>query len=92
MRLFVPLYEVKNKGSFFISYYPKEKDNGTTPLLALFHFTLDPYLIMLSVKQGGVKYYFLSLWYDLTWDWTPLFRVIWGTLYSLGQSASTYFL
>ena len=26
----------------------------------------DPYLIMLSVKQGGIKYHFLSLWYDLT--------------------------
>ena len=23
---------------------------------------------MLSVKQGGIKYHFLSLWYDLTWD------------------------
>ena len=25
---------------------------------------------MLSVKQGGVKYHFLSIWYDSTWDWT----------------------
>ena len=25
--------------------------------------------MMLSVKQGGIKYHFLSLWYDLTWDW-----------------------
>ena len=30
--------------------------------------TLDPYLIMLSVKQGGFKYHFLSLWYDSTWN------------------------
>ena len=30
--------------------------------------TLDPYLIILSVKQGGIQYYFLSLWYDSTWD------------------------
>ena len=29
---------------------------------------LDPYLIMLSVKQGRIKYHFLSLWYDSTWD------------------------
>ena len=28
----------------------------------------DLYLIMLSVKQGGIKYHFLSLWYDSTWD------------------------
>ena len=27
----------------------------------LLHFTLDPYLIMLSVKQGDIKYHFLSL-------------------------------
>ena len=26
-------------------------------------FTLDPYLLMLSVKQGSIKYHFLSLWY-----------------------------
>ena len=25
---------------------------------------------MLSVKQGGIKNHFLSLWYDSTWDWT----------------------
>ena len=28
---------------------------------------------MLSVKQDSTKYhFFLSLWYDLTWDWTPI--------------------
>ena len=31
---------------------------------------------MLSVKQRGVKYHFLSLWYDLTWDWTPISQTI----------------
>ena len=25
---------------------------------------------MLSVKQGDIKYQFLSLWYDSTWNWT----------------------
>ena len=40
----------------------------TTPFPGLFHFTHDPYLIVLSAKQGGIKYHFLSLWYDLTWD------------------------
>ena len=40
--------------------------------LGLLHFTLDPYLIMLSVKQGGIKYHFLSFWYDSTWDWTTV--------------------
>ena len=42
----------------------------------LLYFTLDPYLIMLSVKQGGIKYHFLSLWYDSTWDWTQVSRAI----------------
>ena len=38
--------------------------------------TLDPYLILLSVKHGGIKYHFLSLWYDLTWDWTLVCQTI----------------
>ena len=29
---------------------------------------------MLSVKQEGIKYYFLRLCYDSTWDWTPVSR------------------
>ena len=49
---------------------------GATPFPGLLHFTLDPYHIMLSVKQGGIKYHFLSLWYDLTWDWTPVSQTI----------------
>ena len=44
------------------------------PWIALFY--LDPYLIEMSVKQGGIKYHFLSLWYDSTWDWTQVSRVI----------------
>ena len=32
--------------------------------------------MMLSVKQGGIKYHFLSLWYDSTWDWTLVFQAI----------------
>ena len=42
----------------------------------LLYFTLDPYLIMLSVKQGGIKYHFFSLWYYSTWDWTQVSRAI----------------
>ena len=33
---------------------------GATPIPGLLHFTLDPYLIMLSVKQGGIKCYFFE--------------------------------
>ena len=31
---------------------------------------------MLGVKQGSIKYHFLSLWYKSTWDWTLVFRAI----------------
>ena len=47
-----------------------------TPFPALLHFTLDPYLIILSIKQGGIKYHFLSLWYDSTKDWTQVSQTI----------------
>ena len=46
--------------------------------------TLHPYLIMLSVKQAGIKYHFWSLWYESTWLNHGL-AVHWWTLYSLGQ-------
>ena len=45
---------------------------GAIPFSGLPHFTLDLYLIMLSVKQGSIKYHFLCLWYDLTCDWFPV--------------------
>ena len=32
--------------------------------------TLDLHFRMLSVKEGGMKYHFLSLWYGSTRDWT----------------------
>ena len=41
---------------------------GATPFPGLLHFTLDTYLLLLSVKQGGIKYHFKSLWYYVTWD------------------------
>ena len=31
---------------------------------------------MLSVKQGSIKYHFVSLWYDSTWDWTLVSQTI----------------
>ena len=46
----------------------------------MLHFTLDPYLIILSIKQGGIKYNFFSLWYDSNWDWTLVSRPLVNTL------------
>ena len=25
---------------------------------------------MLDVKQAGIKYHFMNVWYDSAWDWT----------------------
>ena len=36
---------------------------------------LDLYIIMLNVKQVGIKYLLLSHWYDSTWDWTLVSRI-----------------
>ena len=47
-----------------------------TPFPGLLHFILDTYLIMLSVRPEGIKYHFLRLWYDSTWDWTTVSRII----------------
>ena len=33
---------------------------------------------MVSVKQGGIRFHFFSLWYDSTWDWTSVTRTIGG--------------
>ena len=39
---------------------------------------------MLSVKLGGIKYHFLSVWYDSTWEWTQVSRAI-SKEYSLSK-------
>ena len=35
---------------------------------------------MMSVKQSGIKYHFLSLWYDTTWYWTLVSQTMANTL------------
>ena len=46
-------------GSLFNSYYTKVRGGGgATPFPGLLHFILDPYLIMLSVKQKVIKNHF----------------------------------
>ena len=41
---------------------------GLTPFPGLLHFILDPCIIMLSVKQGGIKYHFGA--FGTTWSRT----------------------
>ena len=51
--------EVDPKVPFLIATTPKcVCVGGATPFQGLTHFTLDPYLIMPSVKQGSIKYHF----------------------------------
>ena len=38
--------------------------------------SVSHHVTILSIKQGGIKYHFLSLWYNSTWDWTPVSRTI----------------
>ena len=45
------------KAPFSIATTPRCR-GGRYSFPPLLHFTLDPYLIMLSVKQGGIKYHF----------------------------------
>ena len=69
------IVEGNPKAPFSIATTPMCR-GGRYSFPGLLYFTLDPYLIMLSVKQGGIKYHFLSLWYDSTWDWTQVSRPI----------------
>ena len=61
------IVEGNPKAPFSIATTPMCR-GGRYSFPGLLYFTLDLYLIMLSVKQGGIKYHFLSLWYDSTWD------------------------
>ena len=45
---------------------------GTILFPWLLHFTLDPYLTVMSAKLGDIKYHVLSLLYDSTWDWISI--------------------
>ena len=69
------IVEGNPKALFSIATTPMCR-GGRYSFPGLLYFTLDPYLIMLSAKQGGIKYHFLSLWYDSTWDWTQVSRAI----------------
>ena len=49
------------KASFSIATTHQGVEEGDTPFPGLIHFTLDPCLLILSAKQGSIKYHFLSL-------------------------------
>ena len=59
--------EGDTKASFSIAITPRFK-GGYYSFAWIVPLALDPYFLILGVKQGGIKYHFLSLW----WDWTPV--------------------
>ena len=77
------------KVPFSIASTPKGRGRHS-PFPGLLHFTLDMYLTMLSVKQGGIKYHFLKslVWINLGLN--PCLPEHWQTLYPLGQWAGIY--
>ena len=67
----VTLVEGDQKAPFSVATTPRCRGGRSffpwiTPLYPWYN------LILLSVKQGGIKYYFKSFWYDATWDWTQV--------------------
>ena len=73
------LVEGNPKAPFSIATTPMCR-GGHYSFPGLLYFTLDPYLIMLSAKQGGIKYHFLSLWYDSSLGLNPGLPGHWRTL------------
>ena len=69
------IVEGNPKAAFSIATAPRCR-GGRYSFPGWLYFTLDPHLIMLSVKQGGIKYHFFRLWYDSTWDLTQVSRAI----------------
>ena len=69
------MIEGDSKANFSIATPPKCR-GGRYSFPWIAPLTLDLYLIMLSDKQAGTKYHFLSLWYDPTWEGTPVYRKI----------------
>ena len=59
------IVEGNPKAPFSIATTPRCR-GGRYSFPGWLYFTLDQHLIMLSVKQGGIKYHFLSLWYIYT--------------------------
>ena len=56
------------KGNPKVSFSIATTGEVATPFPDLPHFTRDIHLIVLSVKQGDIKYHFLSLSHDSTKD------------------------
>ena len=67
------------EGSLFDSLTtPRCREEGATPfpwIAPLYPWSVPIYCWVLIAK-GGIKYHFLSLWYDSTWDWTQVSRAI----------------
>ena len=61
---------------------------GAAPFSELLHFTLDTYLIIWVLSKEHQEP-FSSLWYDSTWDWTPVSPANTLPIRLMGRSSST---
>ena len=55
----------RSEGFLFNTYHTEMQGRA---LFWIAPLTLDPYIIMLGVRQRGINYHFLSLLHDLTCD------------------------
>ena len=97
--IYIYIYKVKVKLATVVEGDPKAPFSlatirgvreDTTPFPGLLYFTLDTYLIMLNVKQGGIKHHFFEslVWFNLGLN--PSLLDHWWTLYPLRQWTGYY--
>ena len=72
------------KAFFSIATTPRHR-GGCYSFHWIVLLTFDLYIVILSVWEGGIKYHFLSLWYDSNLGLNPCLLDHWQTLYSLSQ-------
>ena len=53
-----PIFKKLQNSLVFKKWFRIQISSNATPFPGFLHFTLDPYLIILSVKQGGIKNHF----------------------------------
>ena len=63
--IYIYIYICKKAGRLqlrlpFYLVLHQDVGEGASPFPGLLHFTLDPYIIMPSAKERGIKYHFLS--------------------------------
>ena len=81
MQFLMILSPYKKRRKIFFLSCPRYCERGLILVKVYYRAIIQmSVLMMLSVKRGGIKYNFSSLWYESTWDWTPALPSHWRTL------------